>query len=243
MLGPERGGRTCGFAEPPSLQRSAGRVRPPLPGAAGTAARPAPPRPAPSWTRPQDARHPRARQSPPAPPAPRRPETPQLAAGAPGSARAAGHSGDCSPQDGRPAGPLCLPEPQTFGVRLAPCDRRRCQAGASASKMCLQRTGSPFSRAGRLRPSPRGSRPSLVLLAPGFTQVPGSLHPASYVGLKRGAASKRTEVRASRLRAPQFSSFPAPVSHIGPGLRTRNIRVPLGPIRLRGRLADIFLIK
>lgn len=48
MLGPERGGRTCGFAEPPSPQRSAGQVRRSLPGAAGTAARPPrPPRPAP----------------------------------------------------------------------------------------------------------------------------------------------------------------------------------------------------
>ncbi|MEJ1287590.1 hypothetical protein NN561_018610 [Cricetulus griseus] len=104
--------------------------------------------------------------------------------------------------------------------------------------MCLQRPGSLFSRAGRLRPSPGDSRRSSEFLAPGFTRVPGCLHAASYPGPKLGAASKRTEGRALRRRAPQSGPFRAPASHRGPELRTRN-RVPLGPIRLRGPHSDL----
>lgn len=207
MLDQGRDDRTRGFREPPSPQRSTRRVRPRPQGAAGTAAappRPAPPPPGPARRTPGT----RARLSPPAPPAPRRPETPQLAAGARGSARAAGHSGDCSPPGGRPLGPLRLPEPQTSGVRLVSRNRRRCRANASAHRMRPQNAPAGVWLASFPRETPAPLAPGLTrvlcALCPNQVHgVPGSLRHTSYAGLVlplSGAESK----------APLNPGFPRP---------------------------------
>lgn len=213
----ERDDRTRGFGEPPSPQRSTGRVRPWRQGAAGTAARP--PRPAPSWTRPQDAGT-RERACPrrlhllrgaprplnwlrelAAPPAPRgtletvvRP--------------VAGPWARCASRNPKPPGfSWCLAT--AVGVELLQ-PRTKCALGGLARQLPARDARAPLP----------GVHPGLPCSLPQSSLSPRWPSPHFLRGSRDASEPRRKQSPAAT--RPRIRAFPAPASHERPGLWTRN---------------------